>query len=64
MFLHMSVILFTGGVCVCPSMQWECTPGRADIPSTHSPRQTPPGQTPLKRVVRILLECILVITSG
>ena len=77
MFLHLSVILFTG-VADTP---------RADIPQAdtsplantpwsdtplgrHPPGQTPlPGQTPPcsacrdtvnKRVVRILLECILV----
>ena len=47
MFLHLSVILFTGGG-VYPSMQW----GRHPL-GRHPPRQTPPqadtlapGQTP------------------
>ena len=38
MFLHVSVILFTGGVC--PSACWD-TPR----PGADTPRQTPPGQT-------------------
>ena len=40
MFLHLSVILSTGGVC--PSACWDTHPSWADTP----PRQTPPGQTP------------------
>ena len=50
-----------GGVCI-PS----CT--GADTPlGRHPPRQTPPGQTPpsrrlLQRTVRILLECIVIVT--
>ena len=56
MFLHLSVILFTGGSAIPPL-------GR------HQPGQTPPGQTPPNSacwdtvnnwVVCILLECILV----
>ena len=62
MFLHLSVILFTG-VCVCvhPSMHWgrhppgrhipPCTgadPPPADI-SKHTLGQTPPADTPVDR---------------
>ena len=36
MFLHLSVILFTGG----------CTPSWADTPWADTQRQTPPGQIP------------------
>ena len=36
MFLHLSVILSTGGGCVFPSAYWD----------TPLPGQTPPGQTP------------------
>ena len=44
---HLSVILFTGGVCI----PW----------ADPRPRQTPPRpRRQLKRAVRILLECILV----
>ena len=63
-FLHLSVILFTGGV-----------PGQVHPPgrNTSLGRYTPPGRyTPIpisacwhtvnKRAVRILLECILVYT--
>ena len=56
MFLHLSVILFTGeGRCTAPS---------ADTPwQTHTLADTPPPPTrrPLQRTVRILLECILVV---
>ena len=72
-FLHLSVILFTGGVY--PSMQWGTHPGPPRA-NTHIPwTDTPLGaDTPLpspppprlrdkvnKRAVRILLECILVL---
>ena len=74
MFLHLSVILFTGGV-------WQTPPGRYPPEQTppHPPGRQPPGQTPPfgrhplidtplwdmvnKPVVRILLECILVFTN-
>ena len=55
MFLHLSVIMFTAGVC-------SGTP----LGQTSPWEYTPPGQTPppprrlLQRTVRILLECILV----
>ena len=71
MFLHLSVILFTGGVSASvhagihppeqtPTPHWEQTP-----PSKHTPpwEQTPPcmlGDTGNKRAVRILVECVLV----
>ena len=64
MFLHLSVILFTGGggVCRTPSRQ---TPSQADTPllGKHTPpRQTPrPQRRPLQRPVHILLECILIL---
>ena len=57
MFLHVSVILSTGGAGVTP-------------PGIQPPRQTPllgqiptpsPQGRPLQRMVRILLECILVL---
>ena len=68
--MHLSVILFTGGVS--PIACWDIqsprqTPLWADIP----PGQTPPPQadtpwvlwdTVNKRAVRILLECILVFS--
>ena len=40
MFLHVSVILFTGGRGVCPSACWDTTPPRDQAPPSH---QTPPG---------------------
>ena len=80
MFLHVSVILFTGGVCHTPPGQTPLadtprqTPPlgrhpRADPPWADTPWQTPPRtdtpsacwDTVNKRVVRILLECNLVI---
>ena len=54
MFLHLSVILFTGGM-VCLSACWDTTPREAHPPRkcTHPPPQkhtlpgsTPPGSTP------------------
>ena len=66
MFLHMSVILYTGG-CLPDTSPRQIPLGRH--PQRHPPgqtplRQTPPGQKPPKRwplqqMVRILLECIL-----
>ena len=69
-FLHLFVILFTGGVCL--SAYWDTTPP----PSKPLPRPDPPEQTPprsrhpppgsrlqytvYERPVRILLECIFV----
>ena len=49
MFLHLSVIMFTGGVCL--SACWD------SIPRTRYP---PGSRRLLLRTVRILLECILV----
>ena len=69
MFLHVCVILFTGGVsrqgepplAGRPPRQGD--PPRADTPGTRPP---PPGSrlqhTVYERPVRILLECILVLT--
>ena len=60
MFLHLSAILFTGGVCPggCPG------PGPGGV-SQHALRQTAPpppsSRWLLLRTVRILLECILVV---
>ena len=57
MFLHVSVILFTGGVC------WHTTP------TPHPQEQTPYrdqcmlGDAGNKQAVRMLLECILVYLS-
>ena len=51
------------GVGVYPSMQWAmgCTSSRQIPLGRHPLRQTPlPLRWPLKRAVRILLECILV----
>ena len=42
MFLHVSVILFTGGVC--PIACWGTPPGADPLPGADSPwEQTPPG---------------------
>ena len=69
MFLHVSVILSTGGLWqVDTSWQagrhpWQADPWQADPPP---PGKHPPplkGQ-PLQRTVRILLECILVLYSS
>ena len=71
MFLHLSVILFTGGG-VCHTLPWTDTPlGQTPLGRHPPPGQTPPGQTPLLRsacwdmvnkyAVYILLECILVL---
>ena len=67
MFLHLSVILFMGGGlprCMLGYTPQEQTPLGADTP--HPGADTPPAQCMLgdtgnKRVVRILLECILVL---
>ena len=59
MFLHLSVILSTEGVY--PSMQWAGGCTLADTPPIQTtPWQIPPPRRQLKRVLRILLECILV----
>ena len=57
MFLHLSVILFTGGGCL-PHPHWEDT-----HLARHPPRQTSPLHSACwdmvnKQAVRILLECI------
>ena len=60
MFLHLSVILFTGG----EGVSGRHPPGRQPLfrhpmgrhPGRHTPRW------PLQQTVRILLECILVVT--
>ena len=53
--LHLSVILFRGGV--------RHPPGRSPLPlaDTPPPGRHPPPKRPLQRKVRILLECILVL---
>ena len=61
MFLHLSVILFTGGVS--RTTPWVGTPpGRHTIPQADTPlgRHLPPPRRPPQWMVRILLECILV----
>ena len=55
MFLHLSAILFTGGMY--PSMHWGRTPPGQTYPSMHCPLP----RRLLQRTVRILLECILVV---
>ena len=60
MFLHLSVMLFTGGRCTPPRK----TPLlRQTPPDRHPPGQTPilPQGRPLQRTVRILLDCILIL---
>ena len=72
-FVHLSVILFTGGVC--PIECWDTPPGaesspeqtlpQADTPPGPEAGTLPPAQCMLrgagnKRAVRILLECDLV----
>ena len=55
MFLHLSVILPTGGVSASVH-------AGIDTPLDRHPRaDTPPSRRLLQRMVRILLECILVI---
>ena len=73
MFLHLSVILFTGGFCLSacwdttPSPTMKHTPPPEKQTNPSSPGSTaPPGSTlPGRRLplwtVRILLECILVL---
>ena len=60
-FLHLSVILFTGGGGGGAGI-WEGTPGR--YTPSHPRAGTPPSNacwdTVNKRAIRILLECILV----
>ena len=59
-FLHLSVILSTGGSVIPPRPRADTSPGR------HLPGQTPPHSecwyTVNKRAVRIWLECNLVTT--
>ena len=57
-FLHLFVILFTGGVGGYPSMPCSRCPGGSAPGGV--PDGDPPGRL-LLRAVRILLECILVI---
>ena len=63
MFLHVCVILFTGGVSGKGEPPPEQTPPRADTPPEQIP-PPPPGSTVQhtvnERPVSILLECILV----
>ena len=69
MFLHLSVILFTGGVCLC--VQGMVYTPQTDTPlGRHAPGQTPPWadtppplRRPLQQMVRILLECIFFLVS-
>ena len=65
MFVHLSVILSTGGVCRHPSRRQtpprQTSPRQTPLPGKISPWQTPPPpRRPLQPKVRILLECILV----
>ena len=68
-FLHLSVILFTGGASA--SVHAGIPPPQSRPPGPHTPHGPPPGTRPppgsrlqhtvYERPVRILLECILVI---
>ena len=64
MFLHLSVILFTGG------STWASTPPWAGTPLAGTPPgQYPPGHSACwnmvnKRAVRIPLECIIVVSHN
>ena len=61
MFLHLSVILSTGGCLAFLLKPWQTTPW-ADTPpprQTHPPRADTPQRRPLQRMVCILLECTL-----
>ena len=64
MFLHVSVILFTGGSASVHAgihRPWDETPPRSrPPPGPDPPEQCMLGDTGNKRSVRILLECILV----
>ena len=61
MFLHLSVILFTGGgVCLSACSDTTHPRSRHSPQSRHPLPPSPPGRRPLFRTVRILLECILV----
>ena len=67
-FLHVSVILFSGGLCLSACCDTPPTGSRHPPEQTPPREQTPPpeqwqcmlGDTGNKRVVRILLECILI----
>ena len=63
MFLHLSVIMFTGGVCL--SACWDTTPRPGTPPTRHPPRtrHPPASRQLLLWTVHILLECILVCMS-
>ena len=52
-FLHLSVIVYTGGV-------WHTPPGRHPLRQTPPLGRPPPHKWPLQQTVHILLECILV----
>ena len=43
MFLHVSVILFTG-VCVCLSACWDTSPQEQNPPQEQTPSKTPPQE--------------------
>ena len=52
-FLHLSVVLFTGGACLRQTPLWEQTPPQEQNPPEQTPlgqtpprSDTPPGQTP------------------
>ena len=64
MFLHVSVILFTGGglpQCMLGYIPREQTPLKQTPPRADPPEQCMLGDTGNKRAVRILLEYILVL---
>ena len=65
MFLHLSVILFTGDG-LCPSMHHKSNDQGGSLSSEVSVRETPQtGTSPYgkERAVRIPLECILVLST-
>ena len=59
-FLHLSVILFTGWEYVLPPDRYTPPVGTHTPPGRYTPRQCMLADTGNKRAVRILLECILV----
>ena len=58
MFLHLSVILFTGGMSAPVHARIHLPGSRHPLGADNSPR-TPPSRWPLLRMVHILLKCIL-----